>query len=259
MTEVLSNLSGYGPTEFMIVFTIFCRVGAAAALLPGFGEQVVPARIKLAGALAFTAILVPLLWDQIAQASLDQALAYIVLTETVIGLAIGLFFRLIVVVLQITGAIAAQSTSLSQIFGAGLGSEPQAAFATLMVVAGLALAASLGLHVQLTEAFLFSYDLFPPVSILAPADGSEWGVAHVSQAFSFGFSLAAPFLIASVIYNFGLGVINRAMPQLMVALVGAPAISLGGLAILFAAAPLILATWIGYFADSLSFEVPSLK
>ncbi|MFC3118840.1 flagellar biosynthetic protein FliR [Jhaorihella thermophila] len=36
------------------------------------------------------------------------------------------------------------------------------------------------------------------------------------------FSLSAPFVIASLLYNLTLGAINRAMPQLMVTLVGAP-------------------------------------
>jgi flagellar biosynthetic protein FliR len=258
MIEIFSVLSGYGPTEFLVVFAIFCRIGAAAALLPGFGEQVVPARIKLSGALAFTVILIPLIWDQMLAITSNSTFTRILFSETIIGLAIGLFFRLILVVLQIAGAIAAQSTSLSQIFGAGLGSEPQAAFSTLLVVSGLALAASLGLHVQLTQAFLYSYDLFPPLAILDPSDVTEWGVSHISKVFSFGFSLAAPFIIAAVIYNFGLGVINRAMPQLMVAMVGAPAISLGGLIILFAAGPLILGTWMNYLTNSMSLEAPNL-
>ena len=57
------------------------------------------------------------------------------------------------------------------------------------------------------------------------------------------FGLAMPFVIASLIYNLALGVINRAMPQLMVAFVGAPAITFAGLFLLFAGAPLILSVW----------------
>ena len=40
-----------------------------------------------------------------------------------------------------------------------------------------------------------------------------------------------------------MGVINRAMPQLMVALVGAPAITGASAVLLFLAAPLILTVW----------------
>ena len=59
----------------------------------------------------------------------------------------------------------------------------------------------------------------------------------------FGFSLAAPFVIMGFAYNVALGAINRAMPQLMVAFVGAPAITAAGLLVLMLAAPVILHFW----------------
>ncbi|HBQ37312.1 MAG TPA: flagellar biosynthesis protein FliR, partial [Rhodobacteraceae bacterium] len=68
------------------------------------------------------------------------------------------------------------------------------------------------------------------------------------HAFALAFTLAAPFLIASLIYNVALGVINRAMPQLMVAFVGAPAITAGALFLMFLVMPLILVVW----SDSLA-------
>ena len=41
----------------------FLRVGAAIALVPGFGEQSIPARIRLALALAFTVLIAPVVAD----------------------------------------------------------------------------------------------------------------------------------------------------------------------------------------------------
>ena len=60
----------------------------------------------------------------------------------------------------------------------------------------------------------------------------------------FSFSLAAPFVILSVIYNLTLGAINKAMPQLMVAFVGAPVITFGAIATLLVAAPFMLSVWL---------------
>ncbi|MEL7116600.1 MAG: flagellar biosynthetic protein FliR [Pseudomonadota bacterium] len=68
-------------------------------------------------------------------------------------------------------------------------------------------------------------------------------MARVSQAFAFAFTLAAPFVIASFIYNLAIGVINKAMPQLMVAFVGAPAITAGGLVLLALSMPTALSVW----------------
>ena len=66
---------------------------------------------------------------------------------------------------------------------------------------------------------------------------------QVAHAFELAFVLAAPFVLMSVLYNLALGVINKAMPQLMVAFVGAPVITLGGLFLLFLAAPTMLTVW----------------
>ncbi|PTX57567.1 flagellar biosynthetic protein FliR [Litoreibacter ponti] len=223
----------------LIVF----RVGAAMALLPAFGEQVVPVRIKLGATMAFSAIIAPFVIDE-ASAALSQAdFIELIGPEVVAGLAFGFLFRALVFALQIAGSVAAQATSLSQFFGGGLGIDPQPAFSTLLVVAGLCLAVLLGLHIRIIELFALSYEVFPVGTWAAPAGLADWGVEQSARAFGLGFTLAGPFVLVSLIYNLGLGVINRAMPQLMVALVGAPAISFGALLILLLASPLILSVW----------------
>jgi len=62
MTEMigtLAQLAGIGETLLWTGFVVLLRVGAAMALLPAFGELVVPQRIRLVLALAFTAIISP--------------------------------------------------------------------------------------------------------------------------------------------------------------------------------------------------------
>ena len=108
---------------------------------------------------------------------------------------------------------------------------------------GLALATISGLHVEAARFLILSYDFFPIGQLPGAAMIADWGVARTAQAFALAFMLAAPFIIASVVYNLALGVINRAMPQLMVAFVGAPVITWGGLFLLFASAPVLLTVW----------------
>ena len=80
-----------------------------------------------------------------------------------------------------------------------------------------------------------SYEILPMGLPIPAADLAAWGTARVAQAFALGFSLAAPFVIAAFAYNLALGAINRAMPSLMVAFIGAPAITAGGLLLLMLA------------------------
>ena len=48
------------PADTFTIFLVFCRVGGAIMLLPGFGEVFVPARVRLMIALAITLVLTPL-------------------------------------------------------------------------------------------------------------------------------------------------------------------------------------------------------
>ena len=158
---------------------------------------------------------------------------------------LGLAIRLMVIALQLAGSIAAQSTALAQIFGAGATPDPMPAIGNILMLAGITLAVASGLHVKAAVAMARSYEILPMGLPVPAADVAAWGTARVAQAFALGFSLAAPFVIAAFAYNLALGAINRAMPQLMVAFVGAPAITAGGLLILMLAAPVILQFWSG--------------
>jgi len=104
-----------------------------------------------------------------------------------------------------------------------------------------------GLHVKVAIAIARSYDVLPAGHLPVRSDVAQWGVTGISHIFSMAFSLAAPFVLTSLIYNVALGAINKAMPQLMVAFIGAPAITLGGLILLAISTPLILMTWLAKF------------
>jgi flagellar biosynthetic protein FliR len=228
----------------------FARIGAAFALIPVFGERVIPARIRLAGALAMTAVVAPAV--PVVPAPGDPlALGLFLMSETLVGVILGMALRLMVMALQIAGTIAAQATSLAQAFG-GAGVDPQPAIAQLLVMGGLALAVLSGFAERLAQFLVLSYELFPAGDWPNPADVARWGTGRIAHSFALAFSLAAPFVIAASLYNLALGAINRAMPQLMVAFVGAPALTLGGLALLLLAAPLMLGVWLPGLTEALA-------
>jgi flagellar biosynthetic protein FliR len=234
---------GFSPNQIWAVSLVILRVGAAMAFLPAFGEQVVPMRVKLAATLAFSTILTPVIWPNIEHVVSQREWFTLVGPEVIAGLLVGFVFRLMVFALQIAGTIAAQSTSLSQFFGGGLGADPQTAFSTFFVVSSLCLAVMLGLHIRVIELLISSYESFPIGVWPGGGPTAEWAIIKISETFGLGFTLAGPFVLASLIYNLGLGAINKAMPQLMVALVGAPAISFGGILLLLISSPIILNVW----------------
>ena len=238
MTAILSELLAVAQDVVLAAGAVFLRVGAAILVLPVLGESQVPVRVRLVLALAITAIVTPALGPGFGAAARPVYFA----TEPVAGLILGLSLRLLVHALQIAGTIAAQVTSLSQIAPTAM-PDPMPAMGNLMAIAGLALMVILGLHVAVVEMLIASYDRLPAGQWPLGADLAYWGTARIAGAFALAMGLAAPFVLAAVLYNLALGVINRAMPQLMVAFVGAPAITFGGLLLLLAAMPVLLPVW----------------
>lgn len=254
MTEAFASALALLQPVLWTFFLVFLRLGAMIATLPAFGEQTLPARLKVGIAAAFCLIVHPVVAAEIpAMPATLVGQAGLGGTEVLIGLIFGLLLRFFIFALQIAGVIAAQSTSLSQIFGGTAGVDPLPAIGHVLVVAGLALAALMGLHVAFAAYMIQSYALVPAGGMLAPGPVAQIGTGAVSQTFSLAFRLAAPFVIASLLYNVILGVINKAMPQLMVSFVGAPAITAGSLIILWLAAPTMLALWLEAFSRAIAF------
>lgn len=226
------------------LFLIFLRVGFSVLLLPILGEQFVPTRVRLGAAFVFSG-LVYLVID--LDMTVYELTFYFIIrsiaTESISGLCLGMWFRFFIIAMQTAGTIAAQSTSLSQLMG-NQGVEPLPAIGHLLSISCLALLLTSGFLSKLLLSFVSSYHFFeifefPSIGLISLAS-----LRTVSKIFSLSFSLAAPFLVLSLLYNLTLGVINKAMPQLMVAFVGAPAITLGSIILLFLTAPIILQVWL---------------
>jgi flagellar biosynthetic protein FliR len=248
LAELIAWAQGWGVASGMV----FARIGAFFALLPAFGERVVPARVRLIAALAMTVVVAPAVGDRVPTVPGTPVTAALFLgAETLIGLTLAIGLRLMIMVLQMAGTKAAQATSLAQAFG-GAGVDPQPAFSQVLVMAGLAAIVVSGLPENLAALLVLSYDIFPSGAWPDPAALARWGTARVAHAFALAFTLAAPFVIGSGLYNLALGAINRAMPQLMVAFIGAPALTLGGLVLMLISAPLMIGVWLSAFTTMLS-------
>jgi flagellar biosynthesis protein FliR len=246
----LSGLLGMAEGIAWAAALAFVRIGAVVALMPGMGDPAVPQRVKLALVVAFTLVVAPILADRLGGGGPVPSFPALG-GEAIAGLLLGVGMRLFVIALQTAAAIIAQATTLSQLF-AGAAPEPQPAIGNLFLFAGVALAMAAGLHVRLAELVLLSYDLLPAGGPLSARSAADWGLALISRTFALAFSLAAPFVIASLIYNLALGAINRAMPALMVSMIGAPALTFGALILMAVATPVILMAWLDAFSSHLA-------
>lgn len=226
-------------------FLVFLRAGAFCALLPAFGEQTLPLRLRLSVAIAMTIITLPAVLPLMPPPPVQiSKMGALLLTEIGAGLIFGLSLRLLVWALETAGAIAAQSVGVAQIFGPGMTAEPSSAFSQIFIMAGFALACAMGLPVQAVAMMIGSYNVISPGIFPAPDMLAQAILPGFSESFSLAVRLAAPFFIAGLLYNLTLGFVNRAMPQMMVTFVGAPALTGIGIVLLLLASPVLLGIWV---------------
>jgi len=244
MEEALASLFQTTNELVLVAMGVFARVGAVAFLLPGLGERGLPVRIRLTGALALTLLLTPVI---VSLAPLSPGtpvdLVRVLAAEALVGLIIGLAFRLLVYALQIAGMVAAQHLSVAQMFGAGVAPEPEPTIATLLAFGGITLALMAGLHVHVVATLASYYDVFPFGEFPDGGDLADWATRRIAETFALGVTLAAPFVAIGFSYNLALGALNRAMPQLLVALVGVPGLVWIGMVVLALVLPALMDEW----------------
>ncbi|MEM9059762.1 MAG: flagellar biosynthetic protein FliR [Pseudomonadota bacterium] len=244
MESLLTAIFQQTNETVLIAAGIFARVGAIAFLLPGMGERGISLRVRLGGALALTALLAPLITPLIPETpETVAALGRMMLSEVISGLIIGFSFRLLIFALQTAGMVAAQHLSVVQMFGAGVAPEPEPTIATLLAMAGITLALMAGLHVNTVALIARLYDVLPFGQFPDPVSVGDWATARMAETFALGVTLAAPFVAVGFTYNIALGALNRAMPQLLVAVVGIPALLWIGMVVLHHVIPSIFDAW----------------
>jgi len=169
------------------------------------------------------------------------------LGEIFIGFVLGVSLRIAIWLLSIVGAIVAQSIGLSQFLGVALDNEAQTITANILSMAGVALLLTMNYHV---EAFVALLGLYSDI----PVGGYEllnqsFYLKSIFASLGFAVALAWPFVAVNLIYNICLGFINKALPQLMVAFVGAPFLVGAGLFMLAISIMSLLIVWADHVVD----------
>lgn len=213
---------------------LVARIGTACMLLPGIGEAELPMTVRLGFVVCLTALVLPIVGSGVPAAPNDVAsLAAMLMAEIITGLWLGWLARLILMALPMAGQMAAAAIGLTNVLqpDAMLGGSTSALSRMLSLAAPVFILAS-GLHALPITAIVGSYDLVKPGAFLPVGDTVAVFVRAVSEAFALALRLAAPFLMAGVLYQLVVGLAARLVPQLQVYFAAMPGQILGGLALL---------------------------
>ncbi len=231
---------------FMLVFA---RIGTMVMLLPGLGELSVPVRVRLTVALVLTAIFLPL-HRGAYNVDLHSYGPVLLLfgQELLIGGVLGLTARLTISALQVAGAVIAQQLGLGFVTAVDpTQGQQNVIVGNFLTVLGVTLIFSTDLHHLVIAALNDSYKLFAPGEGMLVGDIAALVTRTIAAAFRVGVQIAAPFLVFGLLFNLGLGVLSRLMPQMQVFFVGLPLSILLGFLILF----LVVGAMMGSFLDFL--------
>ncbi|HEY8575510.1 MAG TPA: flagellar biosynthetic protein FliR [Devosia sp.] len=237
------------PNTAFLYLLLFSRIGAILMLMPALGEDMIPARMRLSFALAFTLVVFPLLSPQLP-ALPDSLIAIIglIFHEIAIGIILGAIARITVMATQVAGAIIAFQTGLSTAMAADptqVGVQG-AVFGSFLSFLGMVLIFATDLHHVALAATYDSYMVFPLDAPLMFDDAAQLAIRTVAGAFSIGIQMSAPFIVFGLVFNLGAGILARLMPAMQVFFVLMPANIFLGLA-LFA---LLLTMMMGWYLSA---------
>ncbi len=236
------------PEVAVLYMLTFARVGAIVMLLPGIGETAVNQRVRLTIALFLALLLHPFAAPlyPTGLATKPAALTVLLAGEIAVGLFIGMASRLVLAAAQVAGTTIANQLGL----GFAMTVDPTQGqqgviFGNFLSLMAVTLIFVTDLHVPAISAVSSSFTLFPPGQWMPVGDFAEVTVWLVGESFRVGLQISAPFLAFGLIFNLGLGMLQKMMPQFQIFFVAMP-LSIGVGLLLFG---LVLATMMAWYLD----------
>lgn len=239
------------PQEATGFLILFARIGAVLMLLPVFGEEAVPGRLRLLLALGMTAGLWGLLRPVVMPHAVnDGALFGTLVVELLVGLAIGTLIKLMFQAIIMAGAVISLQIGLSSalVFDPSLGGQTPL-LAKLVALAAVLFCMAMGLHHMWIAAMVKSYALFPIDAVPDTGDFARLAVATTGKALMLAVSIAGPFLVYGIVFNVALGFSARLAPAIQIFFIAQPLNLLLGVALLAMTVGAILTGFSMSFAE----------
>jgi flagellar biosynthetic protein FliR len=206
-------------------------------------------------ALLLSLVLFPLTRTLLPRGGPPASVIGVLIGEIAVGLVLGLSVRMVVGALQTAGNIVAQQLGLAFAMSVdpAMGGQ-QAAIGNFLTLLGITLIFAADLHHLALTAIGDSYTFLPPGGVPEVGDAAMLAIRAVGRSFALAVQIAAPFIVFAMLFNLGLGVLSRLMPQLQVFFLALPATILIGMLVLLA----VVGVMMGVFLEDLGSFLSSL-
>jgi flagellar biosynthetic protein FliR len=108
------------------------------------------------------------------------------------------------------------------------------------------------MHHLVIVALSDSYAIFAPGEVPIVGDIAQHITRVIASSFKIGIQLSAPFLVFGLLFNLGLGVLSRLMPQMQVFFIGMPLSILLGFLLLLMVIGTMMGAFTGYIEGVLN-------
>jgi flagellar biosynthetic protein FliR len=177
--------------------------------------------------------------------------------EIVIGVVLGATARVTLSALQVAGSVIAQQLGLGFVTAVDPTQGQQGILlGKLLTILGVTLLFATDTHHLVIAALNDSYSIFSPGQLMPSGDIAALATRAFAAAFRIGMQLSAPFLVFGLVFNIGLGVLARLMPQMQVYFVGVPLSILAGFLVFALVITAMMGTFLDYFVGVMHELIP---
>lgn len=228
-------------------FQVFVRCSAMFLSAPLFGSANLPAFIRILTAVVVTAALTAAIQPTLAPPPADMyVFAAVVANQILAGLIIGVFVQIVLLGAQMGGAFMDMQVglSMSHVMNPANG-QPSTVLSQFKYMLALIVFLSVNGHHVMLGAFVKSFEIMPSVSggVLRALQTNQ--LTLIGELSLIALQIATPVLAVSILVDAALGIMNKAVPQMHIFIVGMPAKIVMGLLALSVALPATAAAVLG--------------
>lgn len=244
-------------------FLVFVRCSAMFLSAPLFSSSNLPRIIRILAAVVVSAALTPTLRPVLASPPADMyAFTAAVANEVLAGLIIGVFIQIVLLAAQMGGSFMDLQVglSMSHVLNPANG-QPSTVLSQFKYMLALVVFLAVDGHHVMLGAFVRSFEIMPAVNGGTLAAVQEHQVVLVEQLSLIALQIATPVLAVSILVDAALGIMNKAVPQMHIFIVGMPAKVAMGLMVVSVALPATAAAVLGgvEFATDALYRVMSAR
>lgn len=238
--------------ELEKLILIFIRIVSFIVVCPGFSFRGFPNTFKVILSISLTAIIYTITPEMNFEGDMFYLL-FLVIKETLFGLAVGYVTNLIFSAIEMAGQLLDFQVgfSMAAVFDASVGNT-SSNYGRLYYWTSICLFFILDIHHKVINALIQSFQYVPLDSMEVMSNTDIEGIVTLfGHVFETAVNLAAPLIIVVLIVDIVLGVISRTIPQINVLMLGMPVKSMVSFVVF-----LIMLTWITNSMGRILMQIP---